>query len=91
MNNKCIKNSKVFKAFCDENRLYILELLKNGEMCGCKLIDITNIKQSRLSYHMKILTEAKVVTVRNEGKWSFYSINNNVKSDIISLIEYYLS
>ena len=90
MNNRFITNSKVFKAFCDENRLYILDLLKNGEMCGCKLIDITNIKQSRLSYHMKILVESKVVNVRNEGKWSYYSINKEMKNNIINLLEGYL-
>lgn len=30
---------KVFKAFCDENRLKILEQLQTGEKCACKLLD----------------------------------------------------
>ena len=30
------QRAKVFKAFCDERRLRILELLKNGEQCACK-------------------------------------------------------
>ena len=31
------KNARVFKALCDENRWKILDLLKNGEQCGCVL------------------------------------------------------
>ena len=35
MENKYEANSKVFKAFCDENRLMILEILQSGEKCAC--------------------------------------------------------
>ncbi|MGN1231315.1 MAG: ArsR family transcriptional regulator, partial [Anaerotignum sp.] len=33
------KTSKVFKAFCDENRLQILEMLQGGEKCACRLLE----------------------------------------------------
>ena len=85
-----INDSKVFKALCDENRLYILDLMKNGEICVCKLIEITNIKQSRLSYHMKILVDSGVVNLRSEGKWNYYSINDNSRNNVISLLKKYL-
>ena len=45
---------KVFKAFCDENRLRILEMLRTGEKCACKLLDDLQITQSTLSHHMKM-------------------------------------
>ena len=48
------KNANVFKAFCDEKRVAILELLRSGEKCACVLIDQLEIGQSSLSYHMKI-------------------------------------
>ncbi len=38
--------AKVFKAFCDENRLQILGLLRSGEKCACKLLDELQIGQS---------------------------------------------
>lgn len=41
--------AKIFKAFCDENRLQILDMLKSGEKCACKLVDELNISQSTLS------------------------------------------
>lgn len=68
------KNAKVFKAFCDENRLMILELLQTGEKCACKLLEDLKIGQSTLSHHMKILCDSGVVSARKEGKWIHYSI-----------------
>ena len=68
-------NAKVFKAFCDENRLMILELLQTGEKCACKLLEDLNIGQSTLSHHMKILCDSGVVKARKDGKWTYYSIN----------------
>lgn len=76
MENKYEANSKVFKAFCDENRLMILEILQSGEKCACHLLKKINISQSTLSHHMKILCESGVVKNRKEGKWTYYSISN---------------
>jgi len=66
---------RVFKAFCDEKRLQILELLRSGEKCACKLLENLDIGQSALSYHMKILVESGVVESRQEGKWTHYKIS----------------
>lgn len=76
MENKYQANAKVFKAFCDENRLMILEMLQSGEMCACHLLDRMNIGQSTLSHHMKILCESGIVVGRKEGKWTYYSISS---------------
>ncbi len=70
-----IKNAEVFKAFSDENRLMIMELLQSGEKCACVILAGLEISQSTLSHHMKILCDAGVVTARKEGKWTHYSIN----------------
>lgn len=68
-------DAKVFKAFCDENRLKVLERLRGGEKCACKLTEDLGIGQSALSYHMKILVESGVVSARQEGKWTHYSLS----------------
>lgn len=75
MNNIHEKNAKVFKAFCDEKRLAILELLRGGEKCACVLIDEMNIGQSSLSYHMKILCDSGIIDSRQEGKWTHYRLS----------------
>lgn len=67
--------AKMFKAFCDGNRLQILELLRQGETCACSLLEHLQISQSTLSYHMKILCDSGVVVGRTEGKWTHYSLS----------------
>lgn len=69
------KTVTVFKAFCDENRIRILQLLLNGEKCACKLLEEMNITQPTLSHHMKILCDSGIVVGRKDGKWMHYSIS----------------
>lgn len=77
MDNKHHENAKVFKAFCDENRLMILGMLQSGEKCACVLLDKLEITQPTLSHHMKILCDSGIVTPRKEGKWTHYSISED--------------
>ena len=65
----------IFKAFCDENRIRIIKLLRSGEKCACKLLEEINVTQPTLSHHMKILCDAGIVVGRKEGKWTYYSFN----------------
>ena len=74
MNNK--KVAAMFKAFCDENRLQILQLLQDGERCACSLLEEMQITQPTLSHHMKILCDSGIVIGRKEGKWMHYSISD---------------
>ena len=76
----------ICKALSDSNRLQIIELLSDGEKCGCKLLEKFNITQPTLSHHMKILCRAGLVTPRKEGKWTHYSLNSEKFSDLISFI-----
>ena len=69
------KTANIFKAFCDENRVRILQLLQDGEKCACKLLEEMNITQPTLSHHMKILCDSGIVEGRKEGKWMHYSIS----------------
>ena len=64
----------ICKALGDSNRLKIVEMLASGEKCGCKILEAFTITQPTLSHHMKILCECGLVRVRNEGKWSYYSL-----------------
>jgi len=65
----------IFKALADETRLKIIDMLSCGEMCACDILEFFNITQPTLSYHMKILTECKVVNARKDGAWMKYSLN----------------
>ena len=87
MENKYTLNSRVFRAFCDENRLMILEMLQTGEKCACHLLDQMNISQSTLSHHMKILCESGIVVSRKEGKWTYYSISSEGSEYAVELLK----
>lgn len=65
----------ICKALGDSNRLQIVQMLSEGEKCGCKLLEAFDITQPTLSHHMRILTECGLVDARKEGKWSYYSLN----------------
>lgn len=69
------KTVAIFKALCDENRIRILTLLKNGEKCACRLLEELSVTQPTLSHHMKILCDCGLVFGRKEGKWMYYSIS----------------
>lgn len=65
---------QLFHALSDETRLGIIEKLRSGEQCVCDLQDDLEAAQSRLSFHLRVLKEAGLVTDRKEGRWSYYSI-----------------
>ena len=64
----------ICKALGDSNRLKIVEMLSDGEKCGCKLLEAFNITQPTLSHHMKVLCDCGLVIARKDGKWSHYSL-----------------
>ena len=67
----------VFHALSDETRLAVVEMLRGGERCVCDLQDALDAAQSRLSFHLKVLKDAGLVTDRKEGRWSYYSLNTD--------------
>jgi len=87
MNQTHLGNAKIFKAFCDETRLLILELLRGGEKCACVLLAKVAVGQSTLSHHMKILVESGIVNARKEGKWTYYSISKTGSKSAARLLK----
>ena len=75
--NQYQKNAGWFKALADPTRLEIVDMLSRGELCACKILERFNITQPTLSHHMKILCDSELVTGRKEGKWTYYSLDNN--------------
>ena len=65
----------ICKAMSDPNRLKIIELLTQGEKCGCHLLEELQVTQPTLSHHMKVLSDCGLVSSYKDGKWQHYSIN----------------
>ena len=85
------RDAEVFKALGDENRLKILDMLRGGELCACKLLEELGIGQPTLSHHMKILCDAGIVNGRKEGKWMHYSICSESAEELSAMLHQLLS
>lgn len=66
--------AKIMQALSDPKRLLIVDILSCGECCATELQKALSMTQPMTSYHMKLLADAGVITLRNEGKYVFYSL-----------------
>ena len=62
------------QALAEETRLRIVQLLADGERCVCELQSELGAAQSRLSFHLKRLKDAGIVSDRRDGRWVHYSL-----------------
>lgn len=76
---------RLFHALSDGTRLSILKRLRHGERCVCELTDVLDAAQSRLSFHLRVLKEAGLVTDRREGRWMYYTLNTDALGDVADL------
>jgi ArsR family transcriptional regulator len=63
-----------FAALADENRLRLLYLMKDGEICVCYLQGVLQTNQPKISRHLSYLKRAGLVEARRDGKWMHYSL-----------------
>jgi len=66
--------AQLCNALADEARVEIVARLLDGEKCVCDLTEALDTGQSRLSYHLKVLKDAGLVTDRREGRWAYYTL-----------------
>src|SRR5579864_5343169 len=64
-----------FYALGDGIRLEVLGLLRGGERCVCELTAHLALAQSRLSFHLKVLKDAGLISHRRQGRWSYYAVD----------------
>ena len=79
--------AELFHALSDTIRLDVVGLLLDGERCVCELMEELELAQSRLSWHLKTLSDAGIITGRREGRWNYYSLNTDVLSETRRLLE----
>ncbi len=77
-----VSAARRFRALSDRTRVEIVRLLSHGERCVCELQDVLDAAQSRLSFHLKTLKEAGLVTDRREGRWVYYAVNRDALDEI---------
>lgn len=63
---------KFFLALADRNRLRLLHLMGDEEVCVCFFVEILQMPQPKVSRHLAYLRRAGIVDARREGKWIHY-------------------
>jgi ArsR family transcriptional regulator len=65
---------QLFRAFSDETRLRILNVLRDGELCVGDLVRVLGVPQPTASRHLGQLRDAGLVRTRRQGLWCFYTL-----------------
>ena len=77
----------LFHALSDGTRLSILQRLRLGERCVCDLTDALDAAQSRLSFHLRVLKDAGLVTDRKDGRWMYYTLNAETLAEVGEVVD----
>ncbi len=77
-------DAMIFKALSDINRLKIIKLLKEGELCVCELTTALSTSQSTVSHHLSVLKNAGLIKERKEGKWSYFRLSEGAVIEILN-------
>lgn len=81
-------SATIFKALSDENRLRILNLLFNKELCVCEIEVILDLNQSNVSRNLRILRKSGFVETYKDAQWVHYNISDAFKRNHESLVKY---
>ena len=68
---------RVAKALTDENRLKMLKLLTERDICVCEMSEIFPLSHSQISRSLKVLLDAGLLKRWHEGKCVVYIANKN--------------
>lgn len=65
---------QVYKCLCDVQRLRILNLLRDGPLCVCHLVEILEADQVKISKQLRYMKELSMVEAEREAQWMIYSL-----------------
>lgn len=64
-----------FAALADPGRLRLLSLIAaRPEVCACAMVEPLGKSQPTVSHHLKVLTEAGLITGEKRGRWIWYRV-----------------
>ncbi|GAB1540567.1 metalloregulator ArsR/SmtB family transcription factor [Scytonema sp. NUACC21] len=75
-----------FKVLSEVSRLQILTCLKSGPMNVMEIAEATSLGQANLSKHLKVLTQAGVLSRQPKGTSAYYEIADPMIFDLCELV-----
>ncbi len=82
-----LSNISTLKAIAESNRLYILNILRKGEICVCEIEEALDIPQSLISHHLKVLKKSGLIRSKRDGVRIVYSLNSRKVCELLKVIE----
>lgn len=79
--------AKLFRGFADPTRLSILESLRDGEHTVSDLVQTTGFTQPNVSNHLSCLRDCGLVTVRQQGRFAYYSLSDHRVAKLLLLAD----
>ena len=79
--------AKLFRGFADPSRLAILETLREGERTVSDLVQTTGLTQPNVSNHLSCLRDCGLVTVRQQGRFAYYSLSDERVAQLLLLAD----
>ena len=71
------------KALSDPTRLRLFSLVASApEVCACDLTEPLGVSQPTVSHHLKILTNAGLLTREQRGRWVYFSASTGTLNDL---------
>jgi DNA-binding transcriptional ArsR family regulator len=77
--------AKLFRGFAEPSRLSILEALRAGERTVSNLVQTTGLTQPNVSNHLSCLRDCGLVTVRQQGRFAYYSLSDERVAQLLQL------
>ena len=79
-----------FHSLSDENRLKIVRMLIDyPELCVCDFMNLLNLSQPHISFHIRVLKKANIISCKKVGRWVYCSLNkeNPLLNSVINHIK----
>lgn len=78
--------AKVLKAAAEPARLQLLSLIAAaGQACACDLTGLVGLSQPTVSHHLKVLTQAGLISREQRGTWAWFTVNPDRMRDLSQL------
>jgi ArsR family transcriptional regulator len=84
-----VELERLFQALADRNRLKVVNMLAQAEgqaICVCEFQEALGLRQPTVSYHLKQLIDAGVITREQHGRFAFYSLQPGALDRIAELV-----
>jgi DNA-binding transcriptional ArsR family regulator len=79
--------AKLFRGFADPSRLTILDSLRNGERTVSEIVQATGFTQPNVSNHLSCLRDCGLVSVRQQGRFAYYSLSDDRVAKLLLLAD----